>query len=67
MLQLNLSIPMEVLGKRTGEAFLVIDYSVEHDIIFVVALDKNGEIWAAPNDQCRFIKNWSIGRNLEEK
>ena len=58
---------MEVIGKGTGEAFMVLDYGKEDDLIFVIALDKNGEIWAAPNRECRFIKNWSIGRNLDNK
>lgn len=62
MIQLNPSIPVQILDKGVGECFMIIDYSKEDDLIFVVALDENGEVWAAPNHQVRFIKNWSIGR-----
>lgn len=65
ILQLNPSIPVEVLGKGYGEAFMVIDYSKEDDLMFVVALDSNGEVWTVPNKDIRFIKNYSIGRKLE--
>lgn len=44
-----------------GYAFLVIDYSQEHDLLFVVALD-NGEIWTLSNKEIRFCKNISMDR-----
>ena len=45
MLQLNPMIPVYSLRhKMEGYAFLVIDYSQEHDLLFTIALD-NGEIW----------------------
>lgn len=56
---------MEVIGKGSGEAIAVIDYGVEHNTIWVVALDSNGEIWMAPNHEVRLLKNYSIGRNLK--
>jgi len=45
-----------------GFAFLVIDYSQEHDLLFTVALD-NGEIWTLNNKEIRFCKNISLERN----
>jgi len=44
-----------------GYAFIVIDYSQEHDLYFVVAL-KNGEIWTLNNKDIRFQNNISLDR-----
>ena len=41
--------------------FLVIDYSQEHNLLYVVALD-NGEIWTLKNQEIRFCKNISLDR-----
>jgi len=67
ILQLNPSIPVEVVGRGYGEAVILIDYSKEDDLLWVVALDSNGEIWSVPNKDIRFIKNYSIGRNFLTK
>ena len=62
MLQLNPMIPVYSLRhKMEGYAFLVIDYSQEHDLLYVVALD-NGEIWTLSNKEIRFCKNISLDR-----
>ena len=45
-----------------GFAFLVIDYSQEHDLIFTCAMN-DGEIWSIKNDELRFDNNISLGRN----
>lgn len=66
-LQLNPSIPVEVLGKGTGEAIFIIDYSPEFNLLWVVALDSNGEVWTVPNQDIRFIKNYSLGRTFTPK
>ncbi len=60
--QLNPSIPLHVLGKGDGQAFGMIDYGPEHNLVWVTALDLNGEIWCAPNPSVRFLKNWTLGR-----
>lgn len=60
--QLNPPIPMTVEGRGKGYAIAVIDYSQEHDLLWVVALDASGEIWAVPNPQVRMQKNISMGR-----
>ena len=60
--QLNPPIPLHVLGKGDGIAFGMIDYGPEHNLIWVTALDANGEVWCAPNPTVRFQKNWTMGR-----
>lgn len=65
ILQLNPSLPVEVVGKGQGECVGWIDYSKEDDLLWIVAMDKTGEVWSVPNRDIRFIKNYSIGRNLK--
>lgn len=60
--QLNPPLPLHVLGKGDGQAIGMIDYGPEHDLIWVTALDANGEIWCAPNPQVRMQANWTMGR-----
>ena len=59
--QLNPSIPMDT-AKGSGLALAVIDYGLEHSLLWVVALDATGEIWCVPNGDARAQKNWSAGR-----
>ena len=62
MLQLNPMIPIvRISDKMKGYAFLVIDYSQEHDILFSCAMD-DGEIWTLNNKEIRFDKNISLNR-----
>jgi hypothetical protein len=44
-----------------GYAFLVIDYSQEHNLLFTCAMD-DGEIWTLSNKDIRFCKNISLDR-----
>lgn len=67
ILQLNPSIPVEILGKGKGETIFLIDYGAEWDLLWVVALDSNGEVWTVPNKDIRFIKNYSLGRTFTPK
>ena len=60
--QLNPPLPLHVLGKGDGSAIGMIDYGPEHNLIWVTALDANGEIWCAPNPTVRFQMNWTLGR-----
>lgn len=63
MLQLNPTIPIfRVKDSMKGFAFMVIDYSQEHNLLFVCAMD-NGEIWTLSNQDVRIQKNVSLGRN----
>ena len=62
MLQLNPTIPItRVSDGMEGYAFLIIDYSQEHDLLFVCGMD-NGEIWTLSNQEVRLCKNISMGR-----
>jgi hypothetical protein len=70
MLQLNPPIPVTTpMGK--GWAHILIDYSQEHDLLWVVFLDETGECWTLPNRDIRIQSNLSLGRrdgkkNLEQ-
>lgn len=64
--QLNPMLPMHVIGKGDGYAFLVIDYSQEHDLVWVIAMDKGGAIWSARNQDVRMDINWTMGRTPDE-
>jgi hypothetical protein len=60
--QLNPMIPIfRTSDKMQGYAFLVIDYSQEHNLLFTCAMD-NGEIWTLNNLEIRFCKNISLDR-----
>lgn len=59
--QLNPQIPM-ITEKGDGQAIAVIDYSEEHHLLWVVALDETGEIWTIPNPKVKLFPNYSIGR-----
>jgi hypothetical protein len=61
MLQLNPTIPMDT-PKGPGYAILVIDYSLEDSLFWVVFLDKSGECWTFRNEEVRAQKNYSLGR-----
>lgn len=62
ILQLNPTIPIiRVSDNMKGYAFLVIDYSQEHDLIFTCAME-NGEIWSLSNKDIRITDNLSLGR-----
>ena len=62
MLQLNPTIPIvRVSDNIKGYAFLVIDYSQEHDLMFTCAMN-NGEIWTLKNGEIRMEQNITLGR-----
>jgi hypothetical protein len=63
MLQLNPTIPIiRKSDAMHGYAFVLIDYSQEHDLLFVCAMD-NGEIWTLSNRDIRMQENISLGRS----
>ena len=53
---------LRALCRFPGLAFAVIDYGIEHNLIWVTALDAGGEIWCAPNPKVRLAENWTAGR-----
>lgn len=70
LLQLSPAIPVEVIENNLtpsgkGMALLVIDYSQEHDLIWVVAFDASREIWGVRNQDVRVQANATLGRAVE--
>lgn len=59
--RLDPPIPLNTV-KGAGQAFAVIDYGIEHSLIWVVALNESREIWCVPNQEVRMQENWTIGR-----
>jgi len=68
MLQLNPMIPIvRKSDSMKGFAFLVIDYSQEHDLLFTCAMH-NGEIWSLSNKEIKISDNISLSReNTNDK
>lgn len=64
--QLNPSIPVEVVGKGSGECIAWLDYGPEHDLLWLVFLDSDGTPWLVPNYDIRALRNYSLGRNLDK-
>jgi hypothetical protein len=62
--QLNPTIPLTT-PKGKGFAHLVIDYSQEHDLLWVVFLDDGGECWTFKNSEIKIVENFSLGRDYE--
>lgn len=61
IVQLNPPIPVGT-PKGPGMAHLVIDYGVEHNLMWVVFIDATGECWTYPNMDIRAQKNITLGR-----
>ena len=61
MLQLDPTIPM-MTPRGSGYALFVVDYSQEHHLMWVVALDDGGEIWMFENPEIRVQSNFTLGR-----
>jgi hypothetical protein len=62
MLQLNPSIPIvRISDGLKGYAFVLIDYSQEHDLFFVCAMN-DGEIWTLNNRDIRMQNNITLDR-----
>ena len=63
--QLAPHLPLDT-AKGRGYAVGVIDYGMEHSLLWVVALDETGEVWCIPNSEVRMQANWSAGRRLHD-
>lgn len=63
--ELRHPIPMEC-PKGPGLAYLVIDYGIDHSLVWVIAIDATGECWSYPNEQIRFVKNATMGRRTDD-
>lgn len=63
ILQLNPPLPA-VTPKGSGLAHFLIDYGPEHNLMWVVFLDENGECWTYQNHEIRAKQNITMGRLL---
>lgn len=61
MLRLDPPIPLETPRGR-GYAHVLLDYSQEHHLMWVVFLDESGECWTFENPEVRLQKNPTMGR-----
>lgn len=61
IVQLNPPLPV-LTPKGSGMAHIVIDYGVEHNLLWVVFIDATGECWTYPNMDIRAQKNITLGR-----
>lgn len=61
--QLNPPLPLET-PKGKGWAHAIIDYSQEHNLLWVVFLNDTGECWQFDNSQIRIVNNLSLGRHV---
>jgi len=61
MLQLNPPLPLTT-PRGKGFAHFLIDYSQEHDLLWVVFLDDTGESWTFNNREIRLQSNITMGR-----
>lgn len=59
--QLDPPLPLDT-SRGPGLAVAVIDYGLEHDLLWVVGLDEGGEMWCVPNSEVRLQPNWSAKR-----
>lgn len=46
-----------------GQTLAWLDYSQEHDVLWMVANDVTGEVWLVNNKYIRLQVNMSMGRN----
>ena len=60
--QLNPPIPLYT-PKGEGLALLVIDYGVDYDLMWVVGLKENNQLWTYSNKDVRLIENETLGRS----
>ena len=65
ILQLNPPIPLET-PKGKALAQVLIDYGVEHHLIWVCFQDDIGEILCWPNHQVRAQTNITMGRGFKQ-
>jgi hypothetical protein len=65
MLQLDPPIPV-ITKKGKGFAYVLIDYGIDYDLLWVVGLNENGECWTLSNKDIRFDENITLGRTKGE-
>lgn len=65
ILQLNPPIELET-PKGKGLAWFIIDYGIEHNLMYTVAIHDTCEIWTFSNPEVRATKNISAGRSFNK-
>lgn len=63
LLQLDPPIPVDT-PKGSGLAHVLIDYGPEHNLLWVVFLDDNGQCWTYDNTKITAQKNITMGRTF---
>ena len=66
MIQLNPPLPV-VTPLGPGLAHVLLDYGIEHNLMWVVFLDDTGECWTFDNSDIRAEKNLTYGRDNPDK
>lgn len=66
MLQLNPPIPVET-PKGKGYAHVLIDYSQEHDLLWVVFIDESRECWTFSNSEVKAQHNITMKRQPNQQ
>lgn len=61
ILQLNPPLELET-PKGKGLAWFLIDYGVEHHLMWTVVIHETREIWTFPNPDVRGTENITMGR-----
>ena len=59
--QLNPPLPLDT-PKGKGWAYFIIDYSQDHDLLWVVFLNGSRECWTFSNKHIKIDENYSLGR-----
>jgi len=62
ILQLNPPLPL-ITPKGKALAHIMIDYGIEHDLLWVCFQEDSSECWTWPNKDIKIQKNITIGRN----
>ena len=61
LLQLNPTIPL-ITDKGKATAHFLLDYSQEHNLIWVTFIDETGECWLFQNSEIRLQPNLTFNR-----
>jgi hypothetical protein len=65
ILRLTPPIPLNT-QRGPADAHVLIDYSTEHDLMWVCFVRATGECWTFPNRQIRLEKNITMGVRVDD-
>jgi len=63
-LRLEPSLPVET-PDGPGRALIMLDYSEDHNLFWITALDASGEIWCYPSKWIRVQRNRTLGTECD--